>query len=85
MTWIELKPEIERALKTRWPRFAEEHPNLAAALDQGAIIEQATASLRDDPEFVAAIANASTARRAGEAVAEVVGRFVGAWLGRLAG
>jgi hypothetical protein len=81
MNVIDVKKEVEQAVGTEWSAFAARHPHLAAALDQQLLVEQAMASLADDPDYRAAMdqgaAVAGTAGSIGSVVKRLVGEFFG--------
>lgn len=54
-----LRDLVVHQVETDWPRFAAEHPNLAAAVDRVSLVETAVKRLRDDPAFVAAMERAA--------------------------
>jgi hypothetical protein len=54
-----LRDIIARRMDLHWPRFAEQHPNLAAAVERSMLIDSAVDSLADDPQFRAAMRRAS--------------------------
>ena len=83
MQSISLRDEVQKALAVQWQQFAQRHPHLAAVIDRTVLVEQATTSLGDDPQFRQAINAASAAGLTAQAVAEIVERFVGGWLGKL--
>lgn len=83
MTHVNVREQVEQALQGQWATFAANHPRLAEVIDQDLLVEQATSSLADDPEYQQAMAQASAAGMSGEALAELVRKYVGEWLGRL--
>jgi hypothetical protein len=80
---INLKDEVRRALRTEWPAFAASHPKLAAAIDEGVLIDPAIRSLADDAEYVEAMQTAAAVGAGGEIVADIILRHVRQWLRRL--
>jgi len=52
-------------------------------LERAVLVEEATAALRNDAEFQAALENAQAAGMAGGLVAGLVQKFVAQWLRRL--
>jgi len=58
-------------------------PSGRAALERAVLVEEATAALRNDAEFQAALENAQAAGMAGGLVAGLVQKFVAQWLRRL--
>jgi hypothetical protein len=80
MLTINLKDEVQKALNVEWRAFAERHPRLAEALDQTVLVEQAVASIADDPAFRKAMEDASSAGVAATWLTDAVGRFVAEWL-----
>jgi hypothetical protein len=83
MNTIDLKEEVRRALKSEWPRFAIEHPRLAAVMDESLLLEPAIEALNDDAEFREAMETAASIGAAGEVVAGVVNNMVNKWLRQL--
>ena len=83
MNTIDLKEEVRRAIKTEWPRFAEEHPRLAAVMDESLLLEPAIEALNDDAEFREAMETAASIGAAAEVVAGVVNNMVYRWLRQL--
>ncbi len=55
MTQTMLRDLVERELEQSWEIWAAAHPNLAAEIGRTALSQQAVTSLRDDPEFQAAL------------------------------
>ena len=60
MQSMNLKDEVSKALEMEWEAFAAAHPRLAAAIDREVLVEEATASLSDDPLYRAAMEEAAT-------------------------
>ncbi|MGH7214219.1 MAG: hypothetical protein ACREIT_05600 [Tepidisphaeraceae bacterium] len=83
MNAIDLRAEVERAVRVSWPAFATEHPRLAEVLDEMLVVDAATASIADDAEYQETMAQALAMGLAGEAVGEIIVRFVGRWLKEL--
>jgi hypothetical protein len=83
MNRIDVKHEVEKTVGANWADFATRHPHLAAALDQELLVEQAVASLEEDPEYQAAMGQAATIGGAVEGVGPVVKRFMGDFLEKL--
>ncbi len=54
-----LRDLVADRLGARWPDFAREHPNLAAALDRTSLVERTVAYLRDDPAYTEALREAA--------------------------
>jgi len=80
MNTIDLKEHVRRAIKRDWPAFASAHPRLAAVLDESLLVEQATQSLSQDPEFQHALHRAAAAGVIAEVLTDLVPRRVTAWL-----
>lgn len=53
-----LRTLIESRLDARWDEWAKRHPHLAAAIDKVRLTDAAVESIRDDPDFVAAMQQA---------------------------
>jgi hypothetical protein len=83
MLTVSLKDEIQKVLSRTWPAFAQDHPNLAAVIDQTLLLEQAAACLQDDAEYREAMELASITGLGGSAVVDLIERFVKGWLGKL--
>lgn len=84
MNTLNLKDEIERAVRGEWQTFATNHPHLAAVVDEELLIEHATASLKDDPEYQQAMQSAAAAHLGAEVLRELIARLVGQIVRRLA-
>ena len=76
MNTLNVRPLVEQAIATEWPRFAAEHPRLAAVLQDDLLMESALADLRDDPEYKQAMAHAAAAGLAAEVLGDLVGKVV---------
>ena len=85
MQTIQLKQEVQRAIRSEWPAFAQSHPHLAAVLDETLLVESAVASLVDDAEYQEAMATALAAGVAAQVISDVVQRLVNRWLRSLLG
>lgn len=83
MVTVSVREEVQKALAAEWTEFAQRHPRLAAVIDQQVLMEQAAASLGDDPAFRAAMEEAAAAGKAAEIVVEAVRRYVVGFLKRL--
>jgi len=83
MVSISLKDHVQKVVAGEWKAFAERHPHLAEVIDQTLVVEQAMASLADDPEFRKAMDAATVTGAMAEVIAEVVERFVQGWLKKL--
>lgn len=57
---VNLKEQVRQALAGTWEEFATSHPRLAEAIDRDVLVEQATASLLEDPAYRAAMDEAAT-------------------------
>lgn len=79
---ISLRDEVQKALAVEWPKFAADHPRLAAAVDQTLLVEQAVASIADSAEFRSAMEEAATAQSGGW-LTDLVRQFVMKWVGKL--
>jgi hypothetical protein len=55
----ELHEIVAARLNLQWERFAVEHPNLAAAIEQTMLTEMIVSDLNEDEEFRAAMEAAS--------------------------
>jgi acyl CoA:acetate/3-ketoacid CoA transferase len=80
MLTISLKDEVQKVLAREWNSFAQDHPNLAAVIDQTLLVEQAAACLQDDAEYREALELASAAGTSAGVVVDLVERFVLKWL-----
>ncbi len=83
MLTISLKDEVQKVLSRQWRAFAQEHPNLAAVIDQSLLVEQAATCLQDDAEYREAMELASSAGAGASVVVDLVERFVTTWLRKL--
>lgn len=83
MNTINLKEQVERAVRTEWRAFAINHPRLAEVVDEDLLIEHATASLRDDAEYQQVMQTAAAANIGAEVLRDVIVRLVGEFLRRL--
>lgn len=83
MLTMSVKDEVQRAMELEWKAFAERHPRLAAVIDRPVLVEQATASLADDPEFRQTMEAAANAGLAARVVVDFIQRYVQTWLERL--
>jgi hypothetical protein len=83
MNTLNVRPLVERAIAQEWPAFAAEHPRLAAILHDDLLLESAVADLHDDPEYQQALANAAAAGLAADALGDLVGKLVHAFLRKL--
>jgi len=84
MNQLDLQELIEQRLDGRWNEFAEQHPNLAAAIDRVKLIETSVERLQDDPEYQAALAAVGRDEAALSAAGQVID-LVDRWIGRLLG
>ena len=75
MITANLRDEVQRAIESEWPGFEQNHPRLAAIIDQDLLAEQATASLADDPECRQMLKEGSLGL-AVEAAPQAIARFV---------
>jgi hypothetical protein len=83
MSSINLKDEVQKILAVEWRSFAERHPRLAEVIDQSLLVEQATASIADDPDYQRALREAEGMEWSANVAMELVGGFVKDWLKRL--
>ena len=83
MNTIDLKEQVQRAIRSEWPAFAAAHPKLAAMLDEDVFVDGAMQSLADDPEYQEAMATADAVGAGAEAIAGVIQRLVGRFLRQL--
>jgi hypothetical protein len=83
MLKIDLKSEVRKVVAGEWEQFAAAHPRLAAVVDQELLVEEAMASIGDDPGYRQAIETASTTGLLTATVAQIVRGFVADWLKRL--
>ncbi len=80
MNRIDLRTQVQRVIKAEWPAFEQEHPHLAAELDEPMLVEHVTSCIADDPEFRQAMSQAAAAGLLAEAGAELVSRLVRGWM-----
>lgn len=80
MSQIDLKQVVRIAIRNGWDAFAQDHPRLATVLDEQLLVEQATQSIADDPQFQQALSKASVAGITAESVVELAQKFVTRWL-----
>jgi hypothetical protein len=83
MASIDVQEEVRRAVRDEWPRFVDQHPRLAAVLDETLVTQAAIESIADDPEYQEAMTTAAAVGAGAEVVASVVQRLVGKWLRQL--
>ena len=83
MNTIDVKEEVRRAIGREWPAFAQQHPRLAAVVDETLLLEPAMTALGDDPEFAEAMQTAAAVGAAGDVIATIVSRVVNKWLQQL--
>jgi hypothetical protein len=83
MIAINLRDEVQKVLSLEWRAFAEQHPRLAEVIDQTVLVEQAVASIADDPDFRKAMDDAAVAGIVAGTIPDLISRFVGDWLRRL--
>lgn len=81
---INLKEHVRAAIRVQWPQFQQEHPHLAAAIDQQVLIEQATRAIAEDPEYQQTLAQAAAAGIVGSIMTDLVQRLAARWLRHLA-
>lgn len=78
----DLRDIIEAVIEERWDEWAGKHPHLAEAIDRTRLISTAVDRLREDPEFISAIAHTQTDQSRLVAVARLI-RLVEAVISRL--
>lgn len=78
--FIDLRDEVERALRTSFPSFAESHPRLAAVLDQDLLVDAAMEHFADDPDYQHALADATAAGVAAETLSGLIQALTSRWL-----
>ena len=83
MSSINLKDEVQRVLAGEWRGFAQRHPRLAEVIDQSLLVEQATASIADDPDYQRALREAEGMEWSADVALELVSGFVKDWLKKL--
>lgn len=76
----ELREEIGRALRAAWPGFAERHPQLAALLDAGTVLDAAADHFADNADYQHAMADASAREVSEQEMAALVAGLAKAWL-----
>ena len=80
MTRIQLKDTVRAAIHSGWDAFAQDHPRLAEVLDEQLLVEQATQSVEDDPQYQEAISRTSAAEMEVDGLFELVQNLVTRWL-----
>ena len=83
MSSINLKDEVRKIVAVEWSGFAQRHPRLAEVIDQSLLVEQATASIADDPDYQRALREAAGMEWSADIAIELVRGFVKDWLKRL--
>ena len=83
MNTIDLKDQVQQALRSEWPAFAAAHPKLAAVLDETVLLEPAMRSLANDPEYQEAMATADAVGAGAQVIADTVATAVRRWLRQL--
>ena len=83
MSSINLKDEVQKILAGQWNGFVTRHPRLAEVIDQQLLVEQAVASIADDPEYQRALREADAMDWSAAVAGELIGGFVRDWLKRL--
>ena len=83
MSSINLKDEVQKVLAGEWKGFVERHPRLAEVIDQSLLVEQAAASIADDPDYQRALREAEGMEWSANVAVELVSGFVKDWLKRL--
>jgi len=74
---------VQRVLAGEWRGFAQRHPRLAEVIDQSLLVEQATASIADDPDYQRALREAEGMEWSADVALELVSGFVKDWLKKL--
>jgi hypothetical protein len=80
MTKSQLKDNVRAAIHSGWDAFAQDHPRLAAVLDEELLIEQATQSIADDPQYQQTMSQASVTGIAADSLAPLIQKLVTRWL-----
>jgi hypothetical protein len=83
MSSINLKDEVQKILAIEWRSFAERHPRLAEVIDQSLLVQQATASIADDPDYQRALREADGMEWSANVAIELIRGFVLDWLKKL--
>jgi len=83
MSSINLKDEVQKVLAGEWRGFAQRHPRLAEVIDQSLLVEQAAASIADDPDYQRALREAEGMEWSADVALELVSGFVKDWLKKL--
>ncbi|WP_428940573.1 hypothetical protein [Fontivita pretiosa] len=83
MNSIDLKEQVRVAIRSEWSRFEQEHPHLAAAIDQEILIEQAARAIADDSEYQQTMAQAAAAGMIASGASDLIRRLVGRFLREL--
>jgi len=74
---------IQQTIAGEYERFRTEHPRLAAVVDEPMLAAGAKQSLLDDSEFHSTLTRATLTRQAAGEAADVVRRYVLAWIEKL--
>jgi len=61
MNTFDLHSKIADTLSAQWSEFEAKHPALAGVIDQSLLVHTAATSLKNDPDFQKAVADAKTA------------------------
>lgn len=80
MSQIDLKQAVRVAIHNGWEAFAQDHPRLASVMDEQLLVEQASQSIADDPQFQQALSQATMTGVTAETIVELAQRFVTRWL-----
>jgi hypothetical protein len=83
MTQIQLKDAVRAAIRSGWDAFAQDHPRLAQVLDEQLLVEQATQSISDDPQYQETMSQASLTGIAAESLLPLIQKLVTRWLWNL--
>jgi hypothetical protein len=83
MSSINLKDEVQKVMAVEWRGFAKRHPRLAEVIDQSLLVQQAAASIADDPDYQRALREAEGMEWSAGVAMELVRGFVIDWLKKL--
>src|SRR4051794_39099185 len=75
MNTIDIKTIVSSALSREWRAFELDHRPLAAVLDQSLMVEQATKSLADDPEYQEVIPRAQAEGFAANVITDAIAGY----------
>ena len=80
MSHIQLKDTVRAAIHSGWDAFAQDHPRLAMVLDEQLLVEQATQSIQEDPEYMEAMSQATVTGIVADGIFDLVQKLVTRWL-----